>query len=271
MRIALTVDPFRPGQDRNLEWFAPAMFEVLRGNSVRIVQHAPMAWSDWAWARFYNPEAYAAQIGEADLVVGFEMPPAIRDHLNTNWIDIRRHPKCYDATRIGWSIRTNFATERDLDLAEARAPRLPHIGKIAGCERDVVFAMQVEGDAQMMTDGRLVTVADFLPALQQAAEKAGLLWLAPHPMGRNQACIDDILSAIPNAEEWKHGTYTAMASMPQLITWTSSTGFEAPDFGCQPTFLGKPYYYSKGFYPIDHGPNWSRLLAMASEEVISRG
>ena len=267
MKIALTVDPLRPGQDQNLPWFA-AIVAPLLGGDVRAVAPQAADWHDWLVARFSDRLGYADAIGECDLIVGFELPPAVREGA-TPWIDVRRHPKCYDPARVGFSIRASFATEEALALAEAPAPRLPFIAPVEGVRLDTVFALQVRGDAQMLVPpGRLVVADDVIPALKALAEES-VLWLAPHPQDPATDWIGAIQDAIPGAEVWRRGTYAAMASMRRLVTWTSSCGFEAPDFGCNATFLGKPFPFSHGFYPLDCAENWRALLDTAQEAVAA--
>lgn len=240
-RIVITGDILRPGQDGNIcfLWAALAgLVSATFGTRAELVRGRPLAWDEWLLAQRDGAESYGAAWEGADLVIGFELPPAAKEAAPA-WIDIRRHPFRFDQTDVAFSFNTSFGGR--VFSAQPMRFELPRVKASLGLSEDIAIMLQVASDASLIKAGgvTLYQPADLTEDFAKVCHEQAV-WIVPHPQEPHGAWREALLRAIPRAKVWAGTAYEAMTSMKRMVTISSSTGFEAAWFGCAATFLKQP-------------------------------
>lgn len=226
MRVAITGEFLRPGQEGNIAW----LWEVLRRYfpHPEIVTEEPLQFQDWVATRLLDNGRYIRAFKPYDLVVGFELHEGALACAK-RYVNIRRHPFRWTGLPM-WCIQTSFP----VTLPQVGF-LLPSVKPVPGYE-GVCFTTQVGSDASMLHGTSFVTPGDVWPKVEEVARNTPTLWVCPHPLERDGFWVQSLL-LFPNAKLWPFSTYQALASLHHVYTISSSTGWEAPYFGCLPTFL----------------------------------
>lgn len=243
MRCVITGDVLRPGQDQNIlrlyAYVAPFVADAF-GEWPELRIGEPIDHQEWI--RTYESGPYP--VTTDDLVIGFELPPCAKRSL-PRWVDVRVHPLRFLGVRghAGWDlfgIRSNIAgIEEAAARVAVNVPR-PNFKAVRALRDAAVFTCQVHNDASMIRDGRLLTPADVWPQLIRWASRFGRVVVCPHPAEPEGPWPTILLRDLPHAQRAEVSTYQALASVEEMCTVSSSTGIEAPYFGCRPTFLYRP-------------------------------
>lgn len=235
-RVLITGDIFRPNQWANLFWFWTAIHWHVQEAFKVVPEFKTMAkdtsFDEWLRLRD-EPDVYLKEYDNPDLLIAFELPPAIK-RTKIPWIDIRLHPYRWDPKAILWSVQTSEDFDkRDLPTVFVRPP-----DPIPNSERsdDVCFTLQMPHDAQLFRENTEYSPLDFVPTIKEIIGERRLQ-ICPHPQATDSDWALQLLAAIPNSAIWWKGAYNAMATMRDMITLSSSTGFEAEHFGCKAHFL----------------------------------
>lgn len=261
MRIVLTGDTFRPGQQRNIAHLArtvgPALdpripFEVHLGH--------PLEFDAWVEGYFTNRMHMPER-----LVIGFELPPGFRFSLE-HWIDIRVHPLRFLPKRR-WSVEASDSMRGAIDRAVGQHcvwVERPAVKPIEVGESTACLTLQVQHDAALIGKDGLLQPADVMPELRAFAERFDRLLVVPHPEQPHNDWRDAVLEQIPNAEPTLFPAYTVMSSVREMVTVSSSTGFEAPWMGprpgCRPTVLRPPWWQPSAPIDITSRAFWAAVL-----------
>lgn len=231
MRIAVTGSLFRPGQEGNISWLYAAIKRYLPGAVV--VRSNPLPWQEWLQHRTRGGENYQRIFGCFDLVVGFELPPALKQ-VCPRWVEVRRHP--YRWSDPVWCVRASFP------LATQAVPLpLPTAAPVKWGPGDTCFTTQVVSDVSMLhsDESRLLTPEELMPEMMDVLKEYEVVWVVPHPLDPHGPWVTSLLP-LPNTKLWMGTAYEAMAASRTMHTISSSTGYEAPFFDCIPYFFRKP-------------------------------
>lgn len=235
MRIVIAGDVQRPGQEINiLRLFArlARVFLDLTGELPDVVTGPPLEWP--RWLQGYEAGAFPALGGDDTLVVGFELPPCAKRHLPA-WVDVRLHPIRFAGELYG--IRSNLPHVDAVVAAHQVAVEGPGPSPVDATRyTEAVFCLQVHSDASLISGGRLVGWADVREQALRWAAPFERIHLIRHPLEPRSPWIAPMLAEL-RAVLCPLSAYEAMARHSHMATASSSTGVEAPHFGCEPTFL----------------------------------
>jgi hypothetical protein len=103
---------------------------------------------------------------------------------------------------------------------------------------------QVHSDAALIYKDRLVNPLSF--------EIEKISWIVPHPLEPDGPFVEQLVNLFPKAYVTNEPAYSLMPKVEKVVTISSSTGYEAPLFGCKVKFLMKPRIFSspKDLYAI---------------------
>ena len=226
-------DIYRRGQDHNINQLAAVVAPYLEQWEPRVVLPRPLPWLAWLDRFDAGPYEFGA-----DVLIGFELPPAARRH--PAWIDVRLHPLRF-AGRF-WSVRSNIPGVNEAVAAHGVEIEPPAAeAKVEGLS---CFTCQVSWDASLVRGGRFIRPEDVIQRIRAVAANSREFLIVPHPVEPDSVWADAILALIPKAKLSPEPAYPTMAKSSRLVTVTSSTGFEAPYFGCEAEFLSEPPEFS---------------------------
>lgn len=246
----------RPGQDGNITWLSTVLAATGVFPDARVVRGRPYTWDVWLRARG-TPAAecvYTGAFVDYDLVVGFELSSSAKVAAR-HWVDVRFHP--YRWSRVVWSVETSFSfTFPRVDMP--RPEWVPKRGPWETC-----FTTQVSSDATLLMGHSLITADDARTTLEKVASEHKVFHVVPHPLEQEGPWVAMAL-ALPNAKLWTRTAYEALAEHQSMWTINSSTGYEAPHFGCGANFLGPRHKFSHP-YDVSDKAFWTALRAAAEE------
>ena len=102
------------------------------------------------------------------------------------------------------------------------------------------FTCQVSWDATLVRGGRFIRPEDVIERIRAVAAAHDDFLVVPHPVEVENVWANAILRHVPKAKLSPEPAYPTMARSRKVLTVTSSTGFEAPYFGCEAEFLSQP-------------------------------
>jgi len=204
--------------------------------------------TSWAWL-FSDPEAQNAvadligPLREADLIVGFEMPPNMIRVLNgmgLRFVDITQDPMrfCPDLFfRVRGNDPTMTARVAKWEVSDAtvrtEADRLQaRIVPGRHGAASVLFVGQVEIDSSLIANATLTRVDRFITEIEQELAGRALL-LKPHPMAPKSQDLLTLYKNFPKSRFIVENIYALLASptIEHVVTLSSSVAAEAPMFG----------------------------------------
>lgn len=264
MRIAVSGEFLRPGQVGNIRWLHTLLSAVLPQQQLHMVlgvQYSPWTYDAWARGRIDAVDNYREGLGGFDLVIGFELEWAARRACK-EWVNIHRHPFRWSNALTTWSVQASFPFE-EVPL-EITPPLLTRPKR--GVE-EVCFTAQVSSDASMLErDGPLpITPQRSIAGIWDLVKHYKRLHVVPHPCEQSGPWVAALLG-LPNAVPWEGTAYEAMEEMQNMYTVTSSTGFEAPFFRCEPHFIYPPPTFSQPMDITDRAL-WANILRSAAKEA----
>lgn len=246
-RILITGDVLRPGQEGNIAFLWAALHDRVTetfGVVPELVTGRPLGWHEWCQARIHGTHLYRQAWGYADLVIGFELPPAARGAV-IHSINLRRHPLRFDARHVPFSVTTSWDMELTSPPLALRVPVVSAVQDVAAAD-DCAIMLQVASDAALLDGTKLLEPHELAEEMIRACAPHDRVWLVPHPQEPDTPWRNVLQRVLPAAKVgrqvavWPGTAYEAMATMRHMVTVSSSTGFEAPFFGCKPTFLRLP-------------------------------
>jgi hypothetical protein len=252
LRVAISGEFLRPGQEGNIAWFYTVLKNYLPFPF--LVQGRPLSFEEWIFARLDDKELYRDAFRDYDLVIGFEMHEAARDAAK-KWVNIKRHP--YRWSMPLWSLQASFPVDV-LYVIPPNPGLVPKRGPEESC-----FMTQVSSDATLLKDYGIVYPDALLPEIILKTKDYETLWIVPHPMEQTGIWVSGLLVALPNARVWRGTAYEAMADLRTMYTASSSTGWEAPFFGCNPHLFLKSGPFSRPC-DISNPALWQIVLRAAS-------
>lgn len=253
-----------------------------------------------SWIRAYSDPAALPEIAPLlamlrgfDLVIGWEFPPNMMRFMlaaGIAFIDIGIHAIrfCPD---LFLRVRTNdpriaehlAAQETGDGVVRAEARRLmaesapPRMGGPR-----LLFAGQMEVDASLLEDGKLVRIETYVERLRQAAAEAGGLLLKPHPHGTPHRDVRRLHGAVADSIIVDDNIYALLAApdVDTIVTLSSSVADEAEMFGKRAIRLIVPDNAPERFEPevsrffridarIGTAGFWSALLARRGDSTIA--
>jgi len=227
--IVISGDIYRRGQDHNINQLAAFVTPYLERWKPRVVPTRPLPWLTWLERFDVGPYEF-----NADILIGFELPPGAKRH--PAWIDVRIHPLRF-AGRF-WSVRSNIPGVSDAVAAhEVRLEPREAAPKVDGL---ACFTCQVSWDATLVRGGKFIRPEDVIERIRAVAAGSSEFLVVPHPVEIENVWANAILTHVPKAKLSPSLAYPTMARSQRLLTVTSSTGFEAPYFGCDAEFLSQP-------------------------------
>jgi hypothetical protein len=244
-KVTITGDVNRPGQHQNIRGLYRRLFPVLYDVGVlsQVRHGSPLSHDEWM--RGYETGEFPEIAG---IVIGFELPPCAKRRFS-RWIDVRRHPIRF--TGEYYSITSNAE-----GVAEVVARSAVEVGRPTVDEslRDNsgVLCLQVPSDASLILGTRFAQWSDIRDRVLEWARDLDYVSIAPHPLARVTTWLEEALLDIPHSGESRFDTYTMLARCRKMATACSSTGVEAPYFGCEPTFLLYEPVYSPPVLLNDH-------------------
>lgn len=254
MRAALTVAPGRLTAPGEIARLLDPLEPVLAGAGALVTRWLPppLPWMDWVASR----DAQVADLPRADVVIGFELPDAVK-RAARRWIDLRRHPVRF----LGdlWSV-TDQGGPLDAAALHGLAVDVPAQPRLAEYESMGAFACQVSFDSALMRAGTMIRPADVLEGIRAFADRFEATFVAPHPQEPRGPWVDAALS-IPRALLSPWPTYELLARVRNVCTVTSSVGVEAAYFGCATTWLARPVEHGAPVARLDDARLWEVLLA----------
>lgn len=273
MKIVITGDFLRPGQEGNIAFFWAAISRNVRAHfevEPELVTGRPLTWDQWRHARLESPNLYRQAWEGADLIIGFELPPALRVRAAQPWINIRRHPLRFDARQVPFSFTTSFTTsfmgtaEMEAAPLQLQIPRLTPIQGVAAAD-DIAIMLQVSSDAALLEGTELLKPGQLWLEFSDVV-RHNRVWLVPHPQEPHNEWRQMLACSLaPLVAVWPGTAYEAMATMKRMVTVSSSTGFEAPYFGCTPIFLRPPAPPSAP-YDLRDAKLWAELARKFSSK-----
>lgn len=227
--MVISGDIYRRGQDHNINQLAAFVAPYLEQWKPRVMLTRPLPWL--AWLERFDAGPYEIN---ADILIGFELPPAAKRH--PAWIDVRLHPLRF-AGRF-WSVRSNIPGVSDAVAAheiKLEPPEAKNKIEGRGC-----FTCQVSWDASLVRGGKFIRPEDVIERIRAVAANYSDFLVIPHPVETENVWAKAILKYVPKSKLSPMLAYPTMARSHKLLTVTSSTGFEAPYFGCEAEFLSEP-------------------------------
>lgn len=237
MKVAITGSLYRPGGESNIVWLYTAIHRFFPKAS--LVRARPLPWDEWVSHRLHAVESYRQILGEYDLVIGFELPPAAQQACK-KWVSVDLHPHRWGMPM--WSVQANFLITRP----KYHYPR-PILHKEKSPPTETCFTTQVSSDATLLDGVNLILAEHRIAEITAKLSTYQRVWVVPHPLEPNGPWVTALLT-MPNALLYPGTAYEAMEEMQTMWTISSSTGHEAPFFKCAPNFLGTPKVYSD---PVD--------------------
>jgi hypothetical protein len=235
VKIAISGEFLRPGQDGNISWLYSTLWRMLvaKGHSTHFISGRPKSFFEWVALRNEGASEYCDAFGSFDLLIGFELSQAAKKAC-TKWINIRRHP-----IRWGyplWSVESSYPVNKG--IPRAKIPPLPFRSQRTGWNWSC-FTTQVSSDAALLGREGIIEPGHLLERIKEYTKCFEVLHVVPHPLEKEGPWVSALMS-LPNARLWTEGAYRALAVHNTCFTVSSSTGYEAPFFGCLPTFLLPP-------------------------------
>lgn len=240
-------DIYRRGQDHNINQLAEVVVPCLERWKPRVMLTRPLPWL--AWLERFDAGPYEF---DADILIGFELPPAAKRH--PAWIEVRLHPLRF-AGRF-WSVCSNIPGVSDVVAAHEVKVEPP--GAEPKVEGLACFTCQVSWDSALVRGGRFIHPEDVIERVRAVAAAHDEFLVVPHPVEVENVWANAILRHVPKSKLSPELAYPTMARASKLLTVTSSTGFEAPYFGCEAEFLSQPPEVS-GPVRIDNRELWASI------------
>lgn len=282
-RILIAGDPLRPddmggphSQITNTRWFyahmktpiaeATGMVPEVLVNGAgfdfakmwRCAGQKPSA-SNWAAIYKNAPEAlreYWLAVFDSALVVGFEMPPGMREALDIAgipWIDTMIHPVrfmddiflCFRASHPDAEAAISEAAmpERWAWRAAGAVSAFAVRKRWTGERRPFsVFAAQVGVDRSLIEDGRLLDNAALLPRIRETLGRPERLLFKDHPYERQTALASALEKQAREFRRTDRNLYGLLAdpAIEELVSVSSSAGTEAKYFGVSARYVLGP-------------------------------
>lgn len=213
------------------------------------------------WAQLYGralfPAAFRAEftglLGDAEVVVGFELPPYVkhllaqdgRPYLDFNIHPVRFHEDIFFAVQSSsqeadrW-LEANAMDEDELFLVagvtRATARRLSNVKIEPGTE---LLLLQTQHDRTQIRDGRFVGILDVLSAAQDAGFLTNRVAVRPHPYEPTNRHVRGAFAALACRTAPQASIYELLAheSVARVLSLNSSAGLEARYFGRENVFL----------------------------------
>lgn len=224
--------------------------------------YAADATSAWA-ARFDGPQALPfpglqQRLLEADLVIGFELPPALKRFLHgqgRRYLSVHIHPLrmlrdlCLGATTNCPLIAAALAC-RALPAIEVQA-QVHRFRALCRFHRQPAFAFpeglpvlvgQTERDSVLIHGGRFVDWPDREDALAAALQDHEELVFIEHPFRADSRRVTEYLrcrhgKTVIATNANGYGLLLSAGAVPKVLTLSSSLGVEAAAFGWPTEFL----------------------------------
>jgi hypothetical protein len=195
---------------------------------------------------------------DADLVIGFELPPALKRVLNrkrVRYVSFSIHPirmlrdLCFGATtndaRIADALTTTEVSSTEIanDVQRLRAMVLYRAAAIHGLpQKAPVLIGQTANDSILIEQGRFAEWSDFEAVLSSRLSPSQTIIFLEHPSSSgNSATCEYLRSRIGKTVVRVRGNAYAMllanSSIGPIYTLCSSLGVEAELFGRDVTFL----------------------------------
>ena len=207
----------------------------------------PREASSWAWL-FSDPRGLPAASGlcapllEADLIIGFEMPPNMIRFLaaaGKRFFDLGQDPLrfCPDLfLRIrggdtgledrltGWMVANETVSRDALTLCN-------RLGTTGGTARGVLFAGQMPVDSSLIAGAAIANVAPFLDRIEELLDGRPLL-LKPHPLSPKSQDLITLHRRFPASRYIDDNIYAMLAQpdIETIVTLSSSVAAEAAYF-----------------------------------------
>lgn len=219
------------------------------------------AWAAWTERRPVDAgfiEALAPEV-EGALVIGYEMPPALIDALQTlgrPFVDVVLHPVRFMPDLI-FALRTNVAHWHEMFLrhrlqesaivqqasliAAKAAWMAPPESLTPG---SALVLGQVGIDRAVVSGGRFVSLADHLPTLHALCVDHPLVLFKPHPYGVGQDRSAQAVAAFPAIRRTQANFYhlVAQPEIETVVALNSSGLHEARYFGKEARGLIAPLH-----------------------------
>ncbi len=286
MRFTPTVDGYRSGQSQNVRW----LFELVgalplwRESGVRVSLPMPDAlmtklrrsaapgtpWqayvanAELAWARTYDELAYPEftaffdELAGHDLVIGFELPPALKRHLHglsVPYLSLCIHPVRFlrdlvlgattNAPPLAARLRSISLGDEEVAVQARRFRAM-----FAKQQPDAValptglplLAGQTERDSVLIRGGRFVDWPDCADAAAHVLEPYPEVILLEHPLRPSSASIVGFLrnrlgKTVIATNVNAYAAIFAPQPAPLMLTLASSLGVEARAAGMPSHFL----------------------------------
>lgn len=219
------------------------------------------AWASWTERIPVHSSFIEALSGavEGALVIGYEMPPAMIDALQTlgrPFVDVVLHPVRFMPDLV-FALRSNVpqwheiflqhrlpesAIAQQAALIAAKAAWMPPPEPLTpGC---ALVLGQVGIDRAVVSGGRFVSLADHLPALHTLCVEQSQVLFKPHPYGVGQDRSAQAVLAFPAIQTTQSNFYH-LVTQPQIevvVALNSSGLHEARYFGKQVCSLIAPLH-----------------------------